>query len=256
MDRYPLTSPTNECWLIDLGLLAYGPACELQRRAVGARKAGTIPDVLFLCEHPHVITLGRNGRLENLRANERVLQQMNVEFHPTDRGGDITYHGPGQIVGYPILDLTAHRRDVRWYVHQLEETMIRATRDFGVEASCIEGLHGIWLDTPLGPEKLAALGVHLSRWVTSHGFAYNVSTDLRYFDLIVPCGITNKRATSLECALGREVDKPKVAAALTQHFGDVFNRRMVSVPREKFEAVLSGKAEIDDATKDAEYIHG
>ncbi|MGB9335984.1 MAG: lipoyl(octanoyl) transferase LipB [Candidatus Acidiferrales bacterium] len=256
MDRHPPTFSSNECWLIDLGRIAYAPACELQRRAVEARKAGAIPDVLFLCEHQHVITLGRNGKPENLRASARLLQQMNVEFHPTDRGGDITYHGPGQIVGYPILDLTAHRRDVRWYVQQLEETMIRATRDFGIEAHRIEGLHGIWVDTPSGPEKLAALGVHLSRWVTSHGFAYNVSTDLRYFDLIVPCGIANKRATSLERVLGHEVDKPKVAAALAQHFGDVFNRRMVSVPREKFEAVLSGNAEIDDATKDAEYIHG
>jgi lipoyl(octanoyl) transferase len=251
-----LTTSTHDCWLIDLGLIAYAPACELQQRAVAARKRGAIRDILFLCEHPHVITLGRNGKPENLRANERVLQQMNVEFHPTDRGGDITYHGPGQIVGYPILDLTAHRRDVRWYVHQLEETMIRTTRGFGIEAHRIEGLHGIWLDTPSGPEKLAALGVHLSRWVTSHGFAYNVSTDLRYFDLIVPCGIADKRATSLERALGSSITNHEVATALARHFGEVFNRRMVSSSPEQLEAILSGTAGSHPAAEDPAYIHG
>src|SRR5580658_7402916 len=137
---------TKDCWLIDLGLIAYAPACELQHRAVEARKAGTIPDVLFLCEHPHVITLGRNGKLENLRVTDHVLRQMNVEFHPTDRGGDITYHGPGQIVGYPILDLTQHRRDVRWYVEQLEEVMIRTAADYGISARRILCKHGIWID--------------------------------------------------------------------------------------------------------------
>jgi lipoyl(octanoyl) transferase len=236
---------TKDCWLINLGLLAYAPACELQRRTVEARKASVIPDVLFLCEHPHVITLGRNGKLENLRATDRVLRQMNVEFHPTDRGGDITYHGPGQIVGYPILDLTEHRRDVRWYVHQLEETMIRATRDFGIDAHRVEGLHGIWLETDSQPEKLAALGVHLSRWVTSHGFAYNVSTDLRYFDLIVPCGISGKRTTSLECALGHGVSQSDAAAALSTHFGEVFERKMLAMSVEKLEAALNRAAQSD-----------
>jgi lipoyl(octanoyl) transferase len=242
-----LATSTKDCWLINLGLIAYAPACELQRRAVEARKAGAIPDVLFLCEHPHVITLGRNGKLENLRATDRVLCQMNVEFHPTDRGGDITYHGPGQIVGYPVLDLTEHRRDVRWYVHQLEETMIRATHDFGIEAHRVDGMHGVWLDTPAGAEKLAALGVHLSRWVTSHGFAYNVSTDLRYFDLIVPCGITDRRATSLERALGRNVNQTEAAWALVRHFGEVFERKMIPVSRETFEARLSHIVQRDSA---------
>jgi lipoyl(octanoyl) transferase len=212
------------CWVVDLGRLPYGPACELQREVVAARKAGTIPDVLLLCEHPHVITLGRNGRRENLRASKHLLAQMNVEFHATDRGGDITYHGPGQIVGYPILDLAQHRRDVRWYVSQLEEAMMRATGDFGVAAKRVEGQHGVWVETPGGEEKLAALGVHLSRWVTSHGFAYNVSTDLRFFDLIVPCGIADKRATSLERVLGRSVRSEDVKPRLIEHFGKVFER--------------------------------
>ncbi len=127
-----MTQRDKTCWVFDGGLIPYAEAFELQRRLVEARKAGSIPDVLFFCEHPHVITLGRNGRIEHLRAPDRVLAQMNVEFQPTDRGGDITYHGPGQLVGYPILDLTEHRRDVRWYVNQLEEVMIRATADFGV----------------------------------------------------------------------------------------------------------------------------
>src|SRR5580698_9904609 len=212
-----VNSPTKNCAVVDLGLISYAAAYALQQQVVVARKRGDLHDMLLLCEHPHVITLGRNGKTANLRASDRLLAQMNVDFCETDRGGDITYHGPGQIVGYPILDLTEHRRDVRWYVQQLEETMIRATREFGIEARRIEGLHGIWIETPAGAEKLAALGVHLSRWVTSHGFAYNVSTDLRYFDLIVPCGLAGKRATSLERALGRNVGLERVRGSLLQH---------------------------------------
>ena len=224
-----MTHNEKICWVVDLGLLPYGPACELQREAVAARKAGAIPDVLLLCEHPHVITLGRNGRRENLRASKQLLANMNVEFHLTDRGGDITYHGPGQIVGYPMLDLTEHRRDVRWYVSQLEEAMMRATSDFGVATKRVEGQHGVWVETPAGEEKLAALGVHLSRWVTSHGFAYNVSTDLRFFDLIVPCGIADKRATSLERALGHAVRVEEAKSRLAEHFGEVFERAMQEI---------------------------
>lgn len=227
------------CWVVELGLVPYAQACALQSRAVAARKLGAIPDVLLLCEHPHVITLGRNGKREHLKAGERVLAQMNVEYRSTDRGGDITYHGPGQIVGYPILDLVEHRKDVRWYVEQLEETMIRATSDFGISATRSEVNHGIWVDTPAGSEKLAALGVHLSRWVTSHGFAYNVATNLNYFDLIVPCGISGKRATSLERLLNRAVDGSEVAPHLVARFGEVFDRTMVAVTRAEFEQALA-----------------
>ncbi len=240
MDRRTLDvmNSSNECWAVDLGLMPYDAACELQRRVVGERKAGTIPDVLLLCEHPHVITLGRNGKPENLRASDRVLRQMHVEFHPTDRGGDITYHGPGQVVGYPILDLVAHRRDVRWYVHQLEEAMIGATSEFGIASRRIAEWHGVWVDAASGPGKLAALGVHLSRWVTSHGFAYNVATDMRYFDLIVPCGISGKSATSLERLLGRCVDPREAAEKLVRQFGEVFGRQMIPVSRGEFEDIL------------------
>jgi lipoyl(octanoyl) transferase len=230
--------PEKICWQVNAGLVPYAEACALQRELVAARKAAAIPDVLLFCEHPHVITLGRNGKKENLRANDRVLAQMNVTFHDTDRGGDITYHGPGQIVGYPILDLTEHRRDVRWYVQQLEETMIRATADFNVTAARVAGRHGIWVGQPPNDEKLAALGVHLSRWVTSHGFAYNVATDLRYFDLIVPCGIAGKRATSLERVLDRAVGTEEVRPKLAAHFGELFERNMIPITRAELEENL------------------
>jgi lipoate-protein ligase B len=217
------------CWVVNGGSIPYGPASELQRQLVQSRKVGAIPDVLFFCEHPHVITLGRNGRRENLLASDGLLAQRSVEFHATDRGGDITYHGPGQIVGYPILDLAEHRRDVRWYVEQLEEVMIRASADFGVTGKRVEEQHGVWIDTMTGEEKLAALGVHLSRWVTSHGFAYNVSTDLSYFDLMVPCGIAGKLVTSLERVLGHVVSPEEVRESLASHFAEVFERELVSV---------------------------
>jgi lipoyl(octanoyl) transferase len=229
-----------ECWIVDAGLIGYTSSLDLQRRLVEARKSGAVPDVLLFCEHPHVITLGRNGKMEHLRASDRLLAQMNVEFQPTDRGGDITYHGPGQIVGYPILDLAQHRRDVRWYVEQLEEVMIRTTADFGVRAGRVEGRHGIWVDSSAGEQKLAALGVRLSRWITSHGFAYNVSTDLRYFDLIVPCGITDRRATSLERILGRAVRGEEVRRCLAFHFGEVFAREMVFVTPGQLEEAVAG----------------
>jgi lipoate-protein ligase B len=224
------------CLVVDLGLAPYREAWELQRRIVAARKAGTLPDVLLLCEHPHVITLGRKGRSEHLRASEHLLRQMNVEFCPTDRGGDITYHGPGQLVGYPILNLAEIRRDVVWYVRQLEEVMIRATADFGIHATRMAGRTGVWVETPAtGEEKLAAIGVHISRWVTSHGFAYNVATDLRYFDLIVPCGIADKRPTSLERLLGRPVSVAELAPRIAERLGGVFALEMQPAAREELE---------------------
>jgi lipoyl(octanoyl) transferase len=234
--KLPHTART--CWVVDEGLIAYAPAYELQRQLVAARKARAIPDVLLLCEHPHVITLGRNGTRENLRVSDDLLAKKNVEFHSSDRGGDITYHGPGQIVGYPILDLAQHQRDIGWYVAQLEETMIRATADFGLAARRILGQHGAWVDASRGEEKLGALGVHLSRWVTSHGFAYNVSTDLGYFDLIVPCGIAGKGVTSLDRALGRSVPLGEVRDSLVAHFAEVFACETQQVSSEQLAEVL------------------
>jgi lipoyl(octanoyl) transferase len=212
--------------VIDLGLIGYAQAYELQKRVVAARKAEAIEDVLLLCEHPHVITLGRSGKRENLLASEHVLRQKGVEFHVSDRGGDITYHGPGQIVGYPILNLGAIRRDVVWYVRILEEAMIRATAEFGIKAERVAGKTGIWVRVGNTEEKLAAIGVHISRWVTSHGLAYNVSTDLRNFELIVPCGIADRKATSLEKVLGRNVEENEVASRIAKHLGELLGLEM------------------------------
>jgi lipoyl(octanoyl) transferase len=239
-----VTRTAKTCWVTDLGLISYAAASELQHQLVEARKARAIPDVLLLCEHPHVITLGRNGHREHLRASEHLLAQMNVEFHPTDRGGDITYHGPGQIVGYPILDLAEHRRDIRWYVDALEEVMIRASADFGVAARRREGCRGVWVEDSSAraadkEAKIGALGVHLSRWVSSHGFAYNVSTDLRFYDLIVPCGIVGKGVTSLERILGRAVSPQEVSPRVTSHFAAVFDRRLETVSRDALGEILT-----------------
>jgi lipoyl(octanoyl) transferase len=238
------------CLTIDLGLIGYAEAYALQKRVVAARKANAIGDVLLLCEHPHVITQGRNGKREHLLAGENVLRQKGVEFHETSRGGDVTYHGPGQIVGYPILNLAAIRRDVVWYVRMLEEVMIRASADFEVAATREAGKTGVWTAPRQeltqrtqslqsgDAEKIGAIGVHISRWVTSHGFAYNVSTALRFFDLIIPCGIAGRKATSLEKLLGRAVDSREVGARLTKHFGEVFALKMVSASREELSETL------------------
>ncbi len=234
----------NSCHIVDLGLIGFADAFALQKRFVAARKADAISDVLLLCEHSHVITLGRNGSREHLLASERVLQQKGVEFHATNRGGDITYHGPGQIVGYPVLNLGAIRRDVVWYVRMLEEVMIRACADFGVAAGREVGKTGVWVATEKSgdlpqsshsraAEKIGAIGVHISRWVTSHGFAFNMATDLRFFDLIVPCGIAGRAATSLEKILGRRVDRSEAAPRLIQHFGEVFGLEMRNASHEQ-----------------------
>ncbi len=200
----------------------YARAWDLQRRLVELRKVEAIPDVLLLCEHPHVITLGRNARRENLLLPEQELARCGVEVHSTDRGGDITYHGPGQLVGYPILDLKQVKRDVAAYMRSLEEVLIRVASDFGLMADRIPGLTGVWV----GGEKLAAMGVHISRWVTSHGFALNVNADLKYFDLIVPCGLAARRATSLAALLGRLLLMAEVESGVVKHFGEVFVREM------------------------------
>jgi lipoyl(octanoyl) transferase len=247
------TVPKN-CLTVDLGPIGYAEAYALQKRIVAARKADAMEDVLLLCEHPHVITQGRNGKREHLLVSEHVLRQKGIEFYETSRGGDITYHGPGQIVGYPIVKLGEIRRDVVWYVRMLEEAMIRATAEFDITAVREPGKTGIWVEvaedgsslttrlsraesrghSPLATsEKLGAIGVHISRWVTSHGFAYNVSTDLRFFDLIVPCGIADRKATSLEKLLGRAVEKADVGPRITRHLGELFGRELKETSKEE-----------------------
>ena len=248
----------KSCLTVNLGLVGYAEAYALQKRIVAARKADAIQDVLLLCEHPHVITQGRNGKREHLLAGDRVLRQKGIEFYETSRGGDITYHGPGQIVGYPILNLAAIRRDVVWYVRMLEEVMIRASAEYGVLSGRDAGKTGVWV-TPqekdssrsAQAEKLGAIGVHISRWVTSHGFAYNVSTDLRYFDLIVPCGIADRKATSLEKILGEAVDNRKASDHLARHFGEVFGLALETIPESELIRALREVEGAEAATRGA-----
>lgn len=196
----------------DLGRMRYGEALAIQQDLVEQRKRGLIPDQLLFVEHPHVITQGRNGRAEHLLASEDALRSAGIEFYPTNRGGDITYHGPGQIVGYPILDLREWKRDVVAYVRAIEQAIIDALAEFDIAAQRISGCTGVWVDN----RKVAAIGVHISRWVTSHGFALNHTTDLRYFQYIVPCGLT-KPVTSMR-ELGSQATREQVLAALTSHF--------------------------------------
>jgi lipoyl(octanoyl) transferase len=230
-------SPLKTCLIIDLGLTGYAEALAWQERCVALRKGGAIGDVLFFCEHPHVITLGRSGKSAHVLVSESVLRQKGVEFFPSNRGGDATYHGPGQIVGYPVLNLAEIRRDVAWYVRMLEETMIRASAEWGVTAGREEGKTGVWVANAAGgAEKLGAIGVHLSRWITSHGFAYNVATDLRYFDLIVPCGIAGRKAISLEKLLDREVRTDELRPQLARHFGEIFGLHMKAAALEDLRA--------------------
>jgi lipoyl(octanoyl) transferase len=212
------------CQYSFLGRVPYAEAHALQEQTVAARKAGEIEDRLLLVEHPHVITLGRAAKRANILADEDERERRGVELHETGRGGDVTYHGPGQLVGYPIINLAPDRCDVRRYVRDLEEVLIRTAGDYDVEASRLPGLTGVWV----GDEKLAAIGVRISRWVTMHGFAFNATTELDYFGLIIPCGITDHGVTSLEKLLGRRIDLVALARRAAHHFGEVFERRMIA----------------------------
>ena len=211
-----------------LGTVGYEDGLELQRSLVEDRKADRVGDLLLLLEHPPVVTLGvrGDGGRANIVATDERLRELGVDVQETGRGGDVTYHGPGQIVGYPILDLKPDRCDVHRYVRDIEEVMIRACAGYGVTAGRIQGLTGAWL----GTEKIGAIGVRISRWITSHGFAFNVQTDLSHFQLIVPCGISDRGVTSLSRALGRPVDIPEVEDALIRHFADVFERTVIGQP--------------------------
>jgi lipoyl(octanoyl) transferase len=246
--------------VVQLGALGYGEGLRLQRSLVELRKAGEIGDVLLLVEHSPVITLGRNGRAANVLASAEVLAARGVELFECDRGGDVTFHGPGQLVGYPILDLRSHellsldtasssrtvgnrsrgatepRKTVGAvdYVRRLEQVLIRTCADFGIAATRVAGLTGVWTEADPGPsdiveKKIAAIGVHISRSVTSHGFALNVNTDLSYFDLIVPCGLRDKQVSSMQKELGRELDLDAVARSVSRNFGSVFSTPMLSV---------------------------
>lgn len=210
--------------VVEYGAVPYEEGVELQRRLVEQRKAGEIPDTLVLLEHPHVITLGvkvRNSR-QHVRQRDADLAHAGVALFESGRGGDVTYHGPGQLVGYPIIDLKPDRTDAHRYVRDLEDVLMRVCTSLGIEASRQPGLTGVWVDDA----KVAAIGVRMSRWVTSHGFALNVDPDLSYFDLIVPCGIADKGVTSLARLLGRAPDPADVRRRVVAAFCEVFDRQV------------------------------
>ncbi len=228
----PLQSPRSPsdlgndlpvCEYRDLGRMAFGSSFALQQELVAGRKTGAIPDQLLFVEHPAVITLGRNARGGNVLIPEAELTRRGIAIHETDRGGDVTYHGPGQIVAYPIVDLRGWKRDVVAYVRALEQVMIDAVGPFGVHAERVDGCTGCWV----GDAKLGAIGVHISRWVTSHGFALNLSPDFEHFSYIVPCGI-DKPVTSVERLTGRAPDREEVMRLLVESFGRIFGRRMTA----------------------------
>lgn len=204
--------------------IEYERALALQMDICGRIKASERPnDVLLLLEHPPVITLGRNGNWHNLVVSEETLKARGVTRYATDRGGDITFHGPGQLVGYPLLKLERGEQDVHRYMRNLEETVIRVLAEYGIEGWREEKMTGVW--TAAG--KICAMGVHISRWVTRHGFAFNVNTDLSFYDLIIPCGLVGKSVTSMQAILGRTVDLREVAGKVVDHFGRIFSRKMV-----------------------------
>lgn len=208
-----------------LALVPYADGLELQRALVEDRKADRIPDTLLLLQHPHVVTIGvkKDGR-NHIVASPAQLSALGVDVFETGRGGDVTYHGPGQLVGYPILDLNPDRRDVHRYVRDLEEVMIRVCSDYGIAAGRVIGFSGAWV----GDAKIGAIGVRISRWVTSHGFAFNVTTDVDFFNLIVPCGIADKGVTSLAALLGRIPEMADVEDRLVTHFAAVFERTVLA----------------------------
>jgi len=210
----------RELWVDRLGLMPYAAALDLQREVARARISGTVPeDVLLLVEHPPVVTLGRSAKNEHLLASPELLAARGVELFEVERGGDVTFHGPGQLVGYPIVDLKRHRRDLHWYLRQVEEALILSLGELGIDAERNPGLTGVWTRG----RKIASIGVHARDWVTWHGFALNVSTDLRYFELMVPCGIQAVQMTSVATELGVHTSMELVANAVAEAMGRVFD---------------------------------
>jgi len=196
----------------------------LQERAVEGLRAGVGSEQLLLLEHPHVFTLGRGADAANILADEKQRALHAIEVHETGRGGDVTYHGPGQLVGYPLINLKPDRCDVHRYVRDIEEVLIRTVGDYGIKGERIAGLTGVWV----GDEKIAAIGVRIARWITSHGFALNVNTDLQFFQMIVPCGISDKGVTSMARLAGRDFDLSEVARVAAHHFSEVFDRDLIT----------------------------
>ena len=217
-----------ELWVERLGTVPYAQALELQRGVARQRIDGSVPeDVLLLLEHPPVVTLGRSSKEKHLLASPELLRARGVELFEVERGGDVTFHGEGQLVGYPIIDLKRHKRDLHWYLRQVEEALIVALASFGIEAERNQGYTGVWT----AGRKIASIGVHARDWVTWHGFALNVCTDLRFFDLIVPCGIQSVTMTSVSQEIGRPVSVAEVSSVVGQAFGSTFGLTVRDVSR-------------------------
>jgi lipoate-protein ligase B len=229
----------NQLLVINLGRTRYADAWELQRKIFSARLAHRIPDVLLLTEHEPVYTLGKGADINHLLAGNVELQEKKIDVYTIDRGGDVTFHGPGQLVGYPILDLNDYYLDIHRYLRDIEEALIRTAQDFGIGAERSDGYTGVWVKN----DKLAAIGIKVSRWVTMHGFAFNVNTDLSYFDRIIPCGIFHKGVTSLQTLTGHEVAMADVEKAVVRNFESVFS--VASQPI-MFNELLSNK-HLEDA---------
>jgi len=223
--------------VLNLELEPYGWALDLQHRLVQATREGRIEDVLILLEHEPVITTGRHGDEGHILASREELAAEGIEVYRVERGGDVIYHGPGQLVGYPILDLRCHRRDVGWYMHSLEEVLIRTLRDFGIAAERLEGIIGVWVRGA----KITALGARIENWITYYGFALNVAPQMAHFQLIIPCGIGDRGITSMREALGHPVDLNSVRRHLAQHFADVFAVTIQEVSLSELEVALSNR---------------
>lgn len=219
----------RSCVLRDLGRMSYPEALDVQMSIAAELKNGSGEDHLLLVEHPHVVTIGRNGHEDHVLAPEATLRQLGIELHESDRGGDVTYHGPGQVVGYPVMDLREWKRDVGAFVRGIEQVLIDSLEDFGIHAHRIAGLTGVWVgSSDKTAAKIGAIGVHLSRWVSTHGWALNVTTDLRYFQYIVPCGLA--RPVTSMAALGCRADSDTVKSALSRHFAEIFDFEMQAEP--------------------------
>ena len=226
VEQKQASTDKSEARVLDLGLVDYQSALDLQTDLRDRRIAGEIPDTLVLLEHLPVITLGRSGNMENILVPESELADRGIQFFHANRGGDVTYHGPGQIVGYTIMDLTRHGTDLRKHLWKLEEVLIRALEGLGVGGRRREGVTGVWV----GENKIASIGIHVKRWVTMHGFALNVSPDMEHLALIYPCGVKDAPMTSVEKILGRPVSRANVRRALKEAFGQVFGLRLESMP--------------------------
>lgn len=233
----------RECVVRDLGRMSYSAALAIQRQIASERKQSLGADHLLFVEHPHVVTIGRNGHEENVLAPEDILRRAGIELHESDRGGDVTYHGPGQIVGYPIVDLREWKRDVGAFVRGIEQVLMDTLAEFGIEARRIAKLTGVWVDDRRGSAaKIAAIGIHLSRWISTHGWALNVATDLRYFQYIVPCGLARPVTSMAE--LGVHADPEEVKAVLARHFGSVFDFELVHATSVAFQHAGLNAAEV------------